>query len=208
MSSTRHERETLVSIAHKISAKGLTHGRTGNVSVRVGQHMLVTPTGVSLGDVSADYLSVIDLAGRHLDGPRPTKEAFLHAAVLRARPTETAVIHTHSTYSAAVSCLEPTDEGSIIPCLTAYFAMRVGRVPLLPYHEPGDASLEGLAEETARTHRALMLSHHGPVVAGVDLESALDSLEELEETAKLSLLLRNADPRVLSRQQALALEGV
>jgi len=199
--SERAAREAIVATARSIFERSLTHGSTGNISVRVGDRILVTPTGSSLGTVGTDELSVIDLHGRHLDGARPSKEAFLHAAVLRARPSATAVVHTHSTYSAAVSCLAGLDPADALPPLTAYFAMRIGRLPLLPYHAPGDDSLELLAESTAKDNLALLLSNHGPVVAGSTLGGALDALEELEETAKLFLLLHGHSTRPLTPAQ-------
>ena len=198
-------RDQIVAAARSIFSRSLTHGSTGNISVRVEGRIFVTPTGSSLGTVVADELSVIDLHGRHLDGAKPSKEAFLHAAVLRARPSATAVVHTHSTYSAAVSCLDGLDADDALPPLTAYFAMRIGRLPLLPYHAPGDDSLEPLAEAAARKNLALLLSNHGPVVAGASLTGAMDALEELEETAKLFLLLQGHRTRPLSREQADAL---
>jgi len=192
-------RAQVVDVARSIFTRGLTHGRTGNVSARLGDRILVTPTGSSLGTVAPDDLSVIGLDGEHLDGSAPSKEAFLHAAMLRARPDATAVVHTHSTYSAAVSCLADVDPASVLPPLTAYFVMRVGTLPLLPYHAPGDATLERLAESTARNHHALLLRNHGPVVAGPSLSNALDALEELEQTAKLFLLLHGRATRALAQ---------
>lgn len=202
MTNDQQLRASIIYAARSIFSRGLTHGRTGNISVRSGDTILVTPTGSSLGTVEADELSVIDAHGQHIGGAKPSKEAFLHAAVLRARPQDAAVIHTHSTYSAAVSCLEHTTTDSVIPPLTAYFAMRVGKLPLLPYHAPGDAALEQLAEDTARTHLAMLLSNHGPIVAAKNVASALDALEELEETAKLYLLLHGHTTKPLTAQQA------
>jgi len=195
-------RTEVIEVARSLFSRSLTHGSTGNISVRVGDRVIVTPTGSSLGNVRAEQLSVIDLQGTHVEGPAPSKESFLHAAVLRARPEATAVIHTHSTYSAAVSCLSGIDPANALPPLTAYFAMRIGTLPLIPYHAPGDSSLEALAEATARDHRAMLLSNHGPVVAGSSLSVALDALEELEETAKLFLLLQGHATRPLSPAEA------
>ena len=206
MSAARNQaRDEIVRGARSLFSRGLTHGSTGNLSVRVGDQILVTPTGSSLGTVEAHQLSTIDLAGRHVDGARPSKEAFLHAAMLRARPSATAVVHTHSTHSAAVSCMDGLDANNALPPLTAYFAMRVGSLPLIPYHAPGDEALGPLAEQTARKHSAILLSNHGPVVAGADLDAAMDAIEELEETAKLFLLLRGVPIHPLSTQQASAL---
>ncbi|MFF9035364.1 class II aldolase/adducin family protein [Streptomyces sp. NPDC014892] len=142
--------------------------------------------------------TLTDIDGRHLDGPRPTKGAFLHAAFYLARPTANAVVHLHSTHAAAVSCLADVDPANVLPPLTPYYALRVGTLPLLPYHAPGDATLEPLAETTARDHHAIL----GPVVAGATLEQATDAIEELEETAKLHLLLRGHATRPLTPDQA------
>lgn len=201
-------RAQIIAAARSIFTRSLTHGSTGNISLRVDDRILVTPTGSSLGTVEPEDLSVISLNGEHLDGAKPSKEAFLHAAMLRARPQDSAVIHTHSTYSAAVSCLDGIDPENALPPLTAYFVMRIGQLPLLPYHAPGDDSLEHVAESTARTHRALLLSNHGPVVAGRSLSATMDALEELEETAKLYLLLQNHHVRPLSPAQAGILSAI
>ncbi|MEW2572075.1 3-oxo-tetronate 4-phosphate decarboxylase [Streptomyces sp. NPDC047070] len=199
-------RDLVVRTARSLFTRGLTHGSTGNLSVRLADgSLLLTPTGSSLGTVEATELSRTDLHGVHLDGPRPTKEAFLHAAFYRARPGAHAVVHLHSTHAAAVSCLSDVDPADALPPLTAYYAMRVGALPLLPYHAPGDSSLEPLAERTARTHHAVLLANHGPVVAGTTMEQAADAIEELEETAKLHLLLRGHTTRPLSPGQAAAL---
>lgn len=198
-------REQMQRIAHSIHARGLTHGRTGNLAVRDDDRLLVTPTGVSLGDIRADELSVLDANGRHLDGPRPTKEAFLHVAILGARPELGAVVHTHSAYSAALSCLADLDVDEPLPPLTAYYAMRVGRLSVLPYFAPGDPAATGAVEDAARKGHALLLRNHGAVVAGVDLESALDALEELEHTAQLFFITggRRTAPLTADRVAAL-----
>ncbi|MGU3498014.1 3-oxo-tetronate 4-phosphate decarboxylase [Mycobacterium sp. C31M] len=183
--------DDIVDLGASFFRRGLTFGRTGNLSaVDCDGTVLMTPTGVALDRLKRDQLSRLDFDGRRLSGPNPTKEAFLHLAVYRARPTARAVVHTHSTYSVAVSCLHNADTTNVLPPLTAYYAMRVGRLPLLPYHAPGDETLGALAELTAATHHAILLANHGPVVSGIDLAAAADALEEIEETAKLSLLLR------------------
>ncbi|MFD9903188.1 class II aldolase/adducin family protein [Streptomyces sp. NPDC059063] len=202
-------RAAVVATAHALAARSLVHGRTGNVSLRTRDGLiLVTPTGADLADLRPQDLSLVDADGRHLEGPPPSKEAFLHAAVLRARPDARAVVHTHSTHAAAVSCLNGLDTDDALPPLTAYYAMRVGRLPLLPYFAPGDARLAAAAEERARTHAALLLRHHGPVVAAAGLDAALDAVAELEETARIFLLLRGGtgtDHACLSAEQRAAL---
>lgn len=182
-------RRELIACAREIHARGLSHGSTGNISVRVGERMLVTATGSALATVTDDELSLLDLAGTHLDGPAPSKEAFLHTAMLRARPEAQAVVHTHSTHATAVSALAGLDAESALPPLTAYFVMKVGRLPLLPFFAPGASGYAHVAEEAARTSAALLLRNHGPIAAGPTLRAALETIEEIEETARLALLL-------------------
>ena len=198
-------RQQVVDLGASLFARRLTFGRTGNISVRDGSDILVTPTGASLGALDPGGLSVIDEQGRHVRGPKPSKEAFLHAAVYRARPAAGAVVHLHSTYSVAVSCLDGLPEDDVLPPLTAYYVMRVGTLPLLRYHAPGDPSLEPLAEAVAARHHAFLLANHGPVVAGADLAAAADAVEELEETARLFLLLSGHATRPLTPEQVTAL---
>ncbi|SMD07356.1 3-oxo-tetronate 4-phosphate decarboxylase [Kibdelosporangium aridum] len=200
-----HQRDKLVTAARSLYQRGLTHGSTGNVSVRVGDKVLVTPTGASLGTLLPGEVSVMDVHGKHLSGPRPSKEAFLHAIMLRERPTANAVVHTHSTYSAAVSCLADIDSADAIPALTAYFAMRVGKLPLLPYYAPGDTGISADVARAAADHSTLLLSNHGPVIAGADLAAAIDALDEIEHTAKIFLLLHGMPTRPLTEQQRQAL---
>ncbi|WP_405792695.1 class II aldolase/adducin family protein [Streptomyces sp. NBC_01506] len=200
-----HERGLLIATARAVAARSLTHGSTGNVSVRAGEHILVTPTGSSLATVRADELSVIDTDGNPVSGPKPSKEAFLHAAMLRARPRDGAVVHTHSTYATAVSCLSDVDPDDVLPPLTAYYAMRVGRLPMVPYFPPGDSRLAAVTEALAGEHAALLLSNHGPVAAAPDPGRALEAAQEIEETAKIFLLLRGAAVRPLTPPQRRAL---
>ena len=194
-------RRAIERVAHSIHRRGLTHGRTGNLAARDGDRVLLTPTGVSLADVDADRLSVVALDGSHLDGPKPTKEAFLHVALLRVRPEANAVVHTHSVHAAAVSCLSDVDPENPIPPLTAYYGMRVGKLRMLPYFAPGDPAATGAVEEAARVTHALLLRNHGPVVAGADLDTALDAVEELEHTAQLFLLTRGLATSPLTSAQ-------
>jgi ribulose-5-phosphate 4-epimerase/fuculose-1-phosphate aldolase len=202
----RAVRAEIADLGASFFERGLTFGRTGNISVRLGDEILVTPTGSSLGRLDPEALSSIDTAGNHTGGAKPSKEAFLHAAVYRARPDAGAVVHLHSTHSVAVSCLADLNAEDVLPPLTAYYVMRVGRLALLPYHAPGDDSLESLAEKVAADNRAFLLANHGPVVAATDLASAADAVEELEETARLFLLLRGQATRPLTNDQVDALQ--
>ncbi|MFB6672116.1 3-oxo-tetronate 4-phosphate decarboxylase [Streptomyces sp. NPDC056390] len=199
-------RAALVRTARSLFTRGLTHGSTGNLSVRLADgSLLLTPTGSSLGTVTEADLSRTDLRGTPVDGPRPTKESFLHAAFYRARPGAHAVVHLHSPYATAISCLADVDPANALPTLTAYYAMRIGTLPLLPYHAPGDSSLEPLAEKMADRHHAVLIANHGPVVAAPTLDQAADATEELEQTARLHLLLQGHRTRPLTPEQAAAL---
>ena len=178
-------------------ARGLTHGRTGNLSVRKHDRILVTPSGVSLGDLTPEQLSEVNLDGTHLSGPKPSKETFLHLALYRARPTAAAVAHTHSTHTAALSCLVDVDDADALPPLTAYYVMRVGQLPRLPYYAPGDPDLGPLVETAAHRHHALLLSNHGAVAASDTLATAVDVIEEVEETARVFFILHQHRARVV-----------
>ncbi|GBD44069.1 L-fuculose phosphate aldolase [bacterium HR40] len=191
-------RERICELGRSLFLRGLTFGSSGNISVRLEDGFLATPTNVSLGDLDPARLSRLDAEGRHLAGDPPTKETFLHLGMYRKRSEARAVVHLHSTWSVAVSCLADIDPEDVLPPLTAYYVMRVGRLPLVPYYPPGDPALGLAVEGLADRHRAVLLANHGPVVAGRDLESAVYAIEELEATAKLYLILRDRPVRLLS----------
>lgn len=195
------QRDALCLLARSLFERGLTHGSTGNLSLRTGAGYLMTPTGSSLGSLDPGRLSVLDSAGAHVDGDAPTKEALLHLAMYRARPRDQAVIHLHATHSVAVSVLADTDPADALPPLTAYYAMRVGRLPLVPYFAPGDAALAQAVGDFAAGHHAMLLANHGPVVSGSSLSAAADAIEELEATAKLWLMVRHERVRPLDAPQ-------
>jgi ribulose-5-phosphate 4-epimerase/fuculose-1-phosphate aldolase len=194
-------RDRIVKFGKSIFDRGLTAGSTGNISVKTDDGFLMTPTGSSLGDLDPGKLSKIGFDGKHLGGDAPTKESFLHIAMYEERPRAGAVVHLHSTHSAAVSCMADLDPQNIMPPLTAYYVMRVGILPLVPYFAPGDLDLAKAVKELASMHHAVMLANHGPVVAGATLEDAVYATEELEETAKLYLLLRDIRTRPLTAEQ-------
>lgn len=199
-------REQVAKLGRSLFARSLTFGSTGNISVRLDDGWLMTPTGSSLGDLDPARLTRLDAQARHIAGDMPTKEAFLHTAMYEQRPKAGAVVHLHSTYSVAVSCLEEVDPGDVLPPLTAYYVMRVGTLPLVPYFPPGDLDLARAVREMASRHHAVLLANHGPVVAGVSLEDAVYAAEELEETAKLFLLLRGSAVRPLTPEQVRVLK--
>lgn len=161
----------------------------------------MTPTGSSLGDLDPARLSRLDRQGRLIDGDPPTKEAFLHTEMYGQRPGAGAIVHLHSTHSVAVSCLHDVDPAEVLPPLTAYYVMRVGALPLIPYFAPGDMDLARAVREMASDHHAVLLANHGPVVAGTDLKNAVYATEELEETAKLYLALQGMRTRPLSKEE-------
>jgi len=194
-------REAIVRIARSMFERGLTHGSTGNISVRVDGGWLMTPTGSSFGDLDPARLARLDAEGGHIGGDAPTKEAFLHRAMYEEQPRFAAVVHLHSVHAVAVSVLADVDPADVLPPLTAYYAMRVGRLPLLPYFAPGDARLAHAVSGHASRHHALLLANHGPVVAGTSLAAAADAIEELEATARLYLLLRHERTRALTAEQ-------
>ena len=185
-----HElRERMVLQGRSLFERGYTCGSSGNISVRLADGVLVTPTNSCLGRLDPARISRLTWNGELLAGDPPSKEAFLHLSVYRARPDDSAIVHLHSTYSVAVSCLADIDTHDVLPPLTAYYVMRVGRLPLVPYFRPGDRALAEAVRAEAKNHRAVLLANHGPVVAGKSLDDAVDSAEELEATAKLVLLL-------------------
>ena len=201
-------RERIVMHGRSLFDRGLAAGSSGNISTRLDDGWLLTPTDSCLGQLDPARLSKLDWAGKLLGGDPPSKEAFLHRAIYSERASANAIVHLHSTYSAAVSCMEGLDHQNCLPPLTAYFVMKVGRLPLIPYHRPGDDSLADAIRELARTHAALLLANHGPIVSGASLEAAVFATEELEETAKLFLLLRGAPVRALNEAQIAELQLV
>lgn len=194
-------REQIVRLAKSLFDRGLTFGSSGNISVRVEDGWLMTPTGSSMGDLDPGRISLLDEAGNWRSGDKPTKEAFLHLTMYRQRAQSAAVVHLHSTHSVAVSCLADLDPKNVLPPITAYYVMRVGSLPLIPYFPPGDVDLARAVGEMASRHHAVLLANHGPLVAGNSLLDAVYATEELEETAKLFLLLRGARTRFLNEQQ-------
>jgi len=198
-------REAITRFGKSIFDRGLTFGSSGNISVKVDDGWLMTPTNASLGNLDPACISKLDDHGNHVSGDVPTKETFLHIAMYEERPKTGAVVHLHSTHSVAVSCLADVDPKDVLPPITAYYVMRVGTLPLVPYYPPGDLDLAKAVREMASKHHAVLLANHGPIVAGGSLEAAVYATEELEETAKLFLLLKNKKTRFLTPEQVATL---
>ena len=200
-------REDICRLGASIYERGLTHGSTGNVSAKCEDGWLLTPTGSNLGRLDPARLSKLDWKGKLLSGDAPSKEAFLHLAMYEERSKNAAVVHLHSTHSVAVSVLEELNPADVLPPLTAYYVMRIGSLPLVPYYAPGDMALAQAVRGFAGKHHAVLLANHGPVVAGSSLSAAADAVEELEATAKLFLLLRHEKVRCLTPEQVAELRA-
>lgn len=194
-------RDEITTLGRSIYDRGLTHGSTGNISARCADGWLLTPTGSSLGQLDPARIAKLDWSGKLVSGDAPSKENFLHLAMYEERPQSGAVIHLHSTHSVAVSVLADVNAADALPPLTAYYVMRIGSLPLVPYYAPGDAALAGAVRKLASRHHALLLANHGPVVGGSTLAAAADAIEELEATARLYLLLRGEPIRPLNTEQ-------
>ena len=202
------QRELLVSLGASLFARGFSVGSAGNISVKVADGYLMTPTNSSLGRLKAAQISKLDRNFQHVAGDKPSKEVFMHRAFYDARPEAGAVVHLHSSAATAVGCLPDVDPENPIPPLTPYFVMRVGRrMPVVPYYRPGDPAMGPAIQQAAMTARAVLLANHGPVVSGATLLDAVYAAEELEEAAKLFLMLRGAAPRLLTPAQVEDLLG-
>ena len=198
MSAEARLREEICLLGKSIFDRGLTHGSTGNVSARTDDGWLLTPTGSNLGRLDPARLAKLDWHGKAVSGDPPSKESFLHLAMYQERVANGAVVHLHSTHSVAVSVLAEVDPRDVLPPLTAYYVMRIGGLPLVPYYAPGDMALADAVRGLASKHHALLLANHGPVVGGSSLAAAADAIEELEATAKLYLLVRGEKLRTLT----------
>ncbi|WP_213771370.1 aldolase [Bradyrhizobium sp. dw_78] len=195
-------REEICRLGRSLFERGLTPGSSGNISVKLddGGYM-VTPTNASLGFLDPARLSRLGADGRLISGDAPTKEVPLHSALYQTRGDARAVVHLHSTHSMALSMLPEIDPRAALPPLTPYYLMRCGQTALVPYHRPGDPAVADAIKGLAGKYTSVLLANHGPVVSGDTLEAAVFAIEELEETAKLYLLLRGLNPRYLTPAQ-------
>jgi ribulose-5-phosphate 4-epimerase/fuculose-1-phosphate aldolase len=195
-------REEICRYGRSLFERGLTPGSSGNISLRLEDGgWLVTPTNASLGFLDPARISRLDAEGRHLAGDKPTKEIPLHTALYDTRGSARAIVHLHSTHAVALTMLPEIDPRSALPPMTPYYLMRAGETALVPYYRPGDPAVADAIRGLAGKYSSVLLANHGPVVAGDSLEAAVFATEELEETAKLYLLLRNLNPRYLSPAQ-------
>ena len=188
-------RREVCRVGRSLFERGYVHATAGNISVRAGEGFLITPTDACLGFLEPDRLAHVDAAGRQVAGDRASKTLALHRRIYEADPGARCVIHTHSTNLVALSIAGAWREDDLLPPITPYFVMKVGHVPPIAYHRPGDprvADLVAAAIERFAARgtpiRAVMLERLGPNVWHETPAAAMATLEELEETAKLWLL--------------------
>jgi len=198
-------RDSIVALGRSLYDRGLAHGSAGNISVKLPDGWLITPTGSCLGRLDPARLSRVDTNGTVVSGDAPTREILLHSVMYEERPTCEAVVHLHSVHAVALSCIDGLDSKDAFPPITAYAIMQLGAVALVPYYAPGEDALATALRRVATRHHAVLLSNHGPVVAGSSLDAAVNAIEELEETAKLLLLLQGHSPHYLTPRQVLEL---
>ncbi|MER9107148.1 aldolase [Mesorhizobium sp. M0025] len=208
MSTESKIREDIARYSRSLFERGFSVGSAGNISAAIDDVILMTPTNSCLGFLDPAKISKVSRDGRHLSGDKPSKEIFLHNAFYETRPQTGAVVHLHSTYATALSCLNDTNPGDCIPPLTPYVVMRVGQVKLVPYVRPGDEKAGDLIRSLEGKYAAVLLANHGPVVTGKDIASAVYAAEELEETAKLLVLLRGMPARMLTEENVSELKIV
>ena len=195
-------RETICLLAKSMFDRGLTGGSTGNISARTEDGgLLVSPTGTSFGRLDPARLSRFDADGNFVSGDQPTKEMPLHSAFYDTRSTAGAVVHLHSCNSVALSMMPDVDPDNFLPPMTPYSIMKLGKVTLLPFFMPGDPAMGDAVRGLAGKRSAVMLANHGPVVAGKDIEAACNAIEELEDTAKLAIMMRGYEAKMLTPEQ-------
>ncbi len=207
---TEHElRKQMVSLARSMFERGYATGGAGNLSLKLPDgHFLATPTGSCFGRLDEEKLSVIDIDGNHISGDRPSKEVKFHLAIYKQNPDCNAIVHLHSTYLTALSCLSNLQTDNAIKAFTPYYVMRIGQLPVIPYIKPGDPQIAEELSKRAKDFRAFLLANHGPVVTGSDFEDAVNNAEELEETAKLYFLLMGHEVNYLTDAQVNELKGM
>ena len=194
-------RDEICRVGKSLFDRGYVHATAGNISVRLDDGFLITPTDACLGFLDPARLARLDASAQQTGGDQASKTLALHRQIYAAAtafdPSTRCVIHTHSTHCVALTLRPGADDAGaeLLPAVTPYFVMKVGHVPLIPYHRPGDPVAAGLVAQTITRYgrqgkpiRAVMLSRLGPNVWHDSLAAAMATLEELEETARLWLL--------------------
>lgn len=202
-------RQQLVHLAKSMFDRGLSSGGAGNLSVRLeAGYFLATPTNSSFGTLDPLTLSKVDHTGTTVAGERASKEILMHLAYYAKRPDVGAVVHLHSPYLTAYSCLDNLNTHDCLPPITPYFVMRVGQLPLVPYIRPGSEKIAEAVSALAEKHQAILLANHGPIIVGKTLLEAVYNAEELEETAKLYFILKSHPHKTLTPQDIEELHSV
>ena len=192
-------REEICRVGASLFNRGYVHATAGNISFRLDDGYLITPTDACLGNLDPAKISKLSFDLKHINGDIASKTIALHASIYSAtarfNPKTACIIHTHSTHCVAQSLLAPSEQSELLSAITPYFVMKVGHVPLMLYHRPGDTKVAQLVAETIVRYgqagtpiRAVMLSRLGPNVWHDSPAQAMAVLEELEETAKLMYL--------------------
>lgn len=195
-------RQEMVKLGASFFQRGYATGSAGNLSLLLEDgNLLATPTGSCLGELHVDTLSKVTMSGEWLSGDKPSKEVSFHRAIYQNDPECKAIVHLHSTYLTALSCLDGLNTEDAIRPFTPYVVMRVGKVPVVPYYRPGDVRLGEDLGKLASRYKAFLLANHGPVVTGKNLRAAADNMEELEETAKLIFILGERKIRYLTESE-------
>ncbi|XXN65493.1 3-oxo-tetronate 4-phosphate decarboxylase [Enterobacter ludwigii] len=201
-------REEMVQLGASFFQRGYATGSAGNLSLLLEDgNLLATPTGSCLGELQADRLSKVTLQGEWISGDKPSKEVAFHRALYLNNPECKAVVHLHSHYLTALSCLNDLDSENCIRPFTPYVVMRVGDVPVVPYYKPGDQRLADDLANLASRYSAFLLANHGPVVVGKSLREAANNTEELEETARLMFTLGDRSIRYLTDSEVAELRS-
>lgn len=194
-------KEKIVKYAKSIFDRGLTSGASANMSVRIPEGWVMTPTNTCFGFLNIDELSVVAHDGTLLKGEPPSKEFRLHKAIYDQRPQDTCVIHLHSTYATALSCLPCEDIENCVPCYTPYLSMRLGAIAMVPYFAPGNDDLAEAVGKIANNHPGIIMANHGPIVSAPDVEKCVYGMEELEESCKLAIMLNGLSANKLGETQ-------
>ncbi len=201
MSPESRAREEICRIGESLYRRGYTVGSAGNISARLEDGFLITPTDACLGFLDPAGLAKLDRDGQQVSGARASKTILLHRAVYGARPDAGGMVHTHSTSLVALTMLPDVNRNDVLPPITPYFVMKVGHVPMIPYRRPGDPEVADLVVAHAARVRAVLMERLGPLVWHDSVSAACFALEELEETAKLWLTLRDVRPPPLTEAQ-------
>ncbi len=205
--SFNEDRLEICRVGKSLFDRGYAHSTAGNISVRTEHGFLITPSDACLGFLQPEQIALVDFHGKQLSGAPASKTLALHQAIYHAEPSANCVIHTHSTHLVALTFKGVWKDDDILPPITPYYVMKVGHVPLVPYHRPGDSVVDDIVTQlitSARAKsaplRAVMIDRLGPNVWHQTLASAMATLEELEETAKLWLLNERSVPALSDEQ--------